>query len=65
MRITFATTPARRKPQVGDRKLIGGVVHVRKFKMVRDFRGNIIARDCTGGKPRYEWVPAITKEKEA
>lgn len=64
MRITITTAPRRPKPQVGDRKLIGGVVHVRKFKRVRDFHGNIIGWDCTGGKPRYEWVPAVTKEKE-
>jgi hypothetical protein len=65
VRITITTTPARRKPQVGDRKLIGGVVHVRKLKMCRDSRGNIIGVDKTGGRYHYEWAPAVTQEKAA
>jgi len=49
---------AKPKPKAGDTKIIGGVLHERKMKRVRDTRGNIIGYDCTGGRQRYEWLPA-------
>jgi hypothetical protein len=64
VRITITTGPARRKPQVGDRKLIGGVVHVRKLKHCRDAYGRVIGVDKTNGRYHYEWVPVVTKGQE-
>jgi hypothetical protein len=65
VRITITTAPARRKPQVGDRKLINGVVHVRKLKHCRDAYGRVIGVDKTGGRYHYEWAPVVTQEKAA
>jgi hypothetical protein len=56
-------SPVKSKPKNGDRKLIGGVVHVRQMTRVRDLRGNIINYDCTGGRQRHELVPVVTNGK--
>jgi len=58
MRVTihFSSRPRRPKPKVGDRRTIGGVEHIRVFKLARDMRGRVIGYDCTGGRQRYEWV---------
>jgi hypothetical protein len=57
MKITIIYGPSRRKPKVGDRKIIRGVEHIRVFSYVTNWRGDRIGLDCTGGKQRYEWVP--------
>lgn len=63
MKIHITRSPAKPKPKNGDRKLIGGVLHVRQMKRVHDSQGNIIGYDCTGGRQRHEWVPVVTKGK--
>lgn len=56
IRITITSAPARKKPRVGDKKLIKGVMHVRRPKMAY-FGDQCVGFDCTGGRQRYEWVP--------
>ena len=63
MIIHITRSPAKPKPKVGDRKMIGKVLHVRQMTRVRDSQGNIIGYDCTGGRQRHEWVPVVTKGK--
>ncbi|WP_321820842.1 MULTISPECIES: hypothetical protein [unclassified Burkholderia] len=55
IRVTSGTV--KKKPRVGDRRVVRGVEHIRVFRMARDIRGNIIGYDCTGGRQRYDWVP--------
>lgn len=56
MRITFSSSKYRKKPSHGDRKIIKGVEHVRKIKMLDD---PIYGRcaDYSNGRYHYEWVP--------
>jgi hypothetical protein len=56
MRVHVSTAPVRKKPRVGDRKTVKGVVYVRRLKYVRDSQGNKLGLDCTGGRQRYEWI---------
>ncbi len=58
MTTTYLTVlcPQRKKPQVGDRKLIQGVPHVRRLKHCYDTQGNCIGLDHTNGRYHYEWV---------
>nr|WP_319566221.1 hypothetical protein [uncultured Rhodoferax sp.] len=59
MNITIRLFPAKKsKPKLGDRKVIGGVEHVRQFAHCHDHQGNKIGLDCTGGRQRYVWVPS-------
>ena len=60
LKITFRTAPMRRKPKLGDTKMIKGVLHVRELKYVEDRHGGRIGLDCTGGKQRYIWIPKNT-----
>ncbi len=53
----FKTTTPRVKPKLGDRKVIKGVLHERKFEMVHDIHGNPIGYNRTGGYQHYIWVP--------
>jgi len=62
MKIIITTNPQRKKPQVGDRKIIKGVLHERRLKYAKDFHGRIIGLDCTGGRQNYEWRPIIKTE---
>lgn len=43
--------PARRKPQEGDRKLINGVMHVRRQEMIDG------CYHVRNGRPVFEWTP--------
>ncbi|ATI15687.1 hypothetical protein [Bordetella phage vB_BbrM_PHB04] len=56
MRIHISTAPARPRPQVGDRKFIRGVEHVRVLETVKSgpHRGAYIR---TNSGPCYEWIP--------
>ena len=47
----------RRRPELGDRKVIRGVLHERQMATVKDARGVVVGYDCTGGRQQYEWVP--------
>lgn len=63
--MTLSTKPSRPKPKLGDvrtTKLHGRQVRVPLY--VTDTRGRIIGRNCTGGRPRFEWV-ALTAQNIA
>lgn len=63
--MTFRTSQSRPKPKTGDvrtTKKHGRQVRVPLY--VTDMRGNIIGRNCTGGRPRFEWV-ALTAQNIA
>ena len=52
----------RPKPQVGDRKMIGGVEHVRVLQRVQigpDKGAYVVNR----GRPCFEWVPVVEKSE--
>lgn len=57
--IHISRAPTREKPQLGDRKEIKGVEHIRCFSItnIGTSLNPIYALDCTGGRQRYEWVP--------
>ena len=57
MKVRLITSPRRRKPKVGDTKLIKGVLHIRQWARATSGyeRGALIVRN---GRPVYEWVPA-------
>lgn len=59
-RIHVRTGSSRKKLKFGDRKMIGGVEHIRCRKKVKvGPPGNpSYAYDYTGGRQRVEWVPA-------
>lgn len=57
MRITFSTATPRKRPQLGDRKIIDGVEHVREWEVCHDAQGRPIGYNLTGGRPHYVWVP--------
>lgn len=57
MKIHFTTRPPRRKPKVGDTKVVRGVKYVRQFARAKSGpeRGALIV---SSGRYRYEWVRA-------
>jgi hypothetical protein len=64
VRIHISYGPTRKKPKHGDRRTTKKHgEQIRVFKMARDFRGNIIGHDCTGGRQLYEWVPLADAHK--
>lgn len=57
-RITISRAPARRRPEAGDLRRIGGVLCVRRQEHTRGCGGNdppmaVVSR----GRPVWEWVP--------
>jgi hypothetical protein len=57
IRMTFITAKPRKQPRAGDRRVTKKHgEQVRVFRIVRNFRGEPIGYDCTGGRQRYEWV---------
>lgn len=56
MRIHISTGPARKKPKVGDEKVIKGALHVRERDRVRSgpYAGALLSNN---GRPVYIWVP--------
>ena len=61
MRVTFSSALSRPKPRVGDRKVIGGVEHVRVLQRVKSgpHEGAYVINH---GRPCYEWEPVEGKE---
>lgn len=57
-------TTRRRRPQVGDEKLIKGVLHVRQRAMVRDYLSGKFCYLVRDGKPCYEWVRKVNEATE-
>lgn len=64
MSIHISIGGGRKKPRVGDRKEIRGVLHERQLKRVYDARGNCLGTDHTNGRYHYEWIP-VGAEKRA
>lgn len=56
MRIQITRGPSRPRPAVGDRKMIGGVEHVRDWERVKSgpHKGAYVVR---GSRSCFEWVP--------
>ena len=45
-------------PQVGDRRTIKGVPHIRMMTVVHDpVTKKVIGYNCTGGYQNYHWAP--------
>ena len=57
MKARIITVPKRRRPKVGDMKMIRGVLHMRRWSRATygAERGALIV---SNGRPVYEWVPA-------
>lgn len=49
--IRFSTSRSKPKPKAGDKKMIGGVLHVREFELTP-----CGALNKTGGRYHYKWV---------
>ncbi len=49
---------ARKKPKAGDKKMINGVMHVRKQAYSKLYSAHVISN----GRPVYEWVPEINQQ---
>lgn len=60
MTIHIQGRPKRKKPALGDRKVIKGVLHERTLKRAYGPGGQIIGYDCTGGRQNYVWTPVET-----
>lgn len=57
MRIHIVTTPQRKKPREGDRRVTKKHgEQIRVCVMVHDMQGRVIGFNCTGGRQNYEWV---------
>jgi hypothetical protein len=64
MRIHISYGPARKKPQVGDRRTTKKHgEQIRVFRMARNARGDVIGYDCTNGRQQYDWVPLADAAK--
>lgn len=54
MVVVYSRMPEREAPKVGDRKMIKGVMHIRRYAMTTHLgqRVQLMSR----GKPVFEWV---------
>lgn len=55
MVIVMSRHPTRKPPQEGDRRMIGGVMHVRRQVRVRHL--GELCYLVNRGRPVFEWVP--------
>lgn len=55
--IRYSSAPARKKPQAGDIRIIGGVEHIRQQRRVPEGIPHAGAYMVSGGRPVWEWVP--------
>lgn len=54
--IRYSSAPARKKPQAGDERYIGGVLHIRQQQRVPAGLPHAGAYMVNGNKPVWEWV---------
>lgn len=54
--IRYSSGPARKKPQAGDLRIIGGVEHIRQQARVREGLPGAGAYLVSNGRPVWEWV---------
>lgn len=53
--ISYSSAPARKKPQAGDIRIIGGVEHIRQQRIINDpLHGR--CHLVSNGRPVWEWV---------
>lgn len=62
MKINIRTGPVRKKPSVGDRKIIKGVEHIRQLEIINHpLYGRCYNR--TGGRDHFVWIPVHKLKK--
>ena len=59
MVVVMSRYPTRKPPQEGDRRMIDGVMHVRRQVRVRE--GGVLCYLVNRGRPVFEWVPEDEK----